>query len=620
MDGRAPGDRSSDPAELLRGALEKIVYFECRVSQLESELRAAVKTAERAAADASSSHRKAVELEGALAAARGAREESERRAASLGERVQLLEVERERLLAGLVEQARVAGAPGAEGDAAGDQADLAGFIAELRGEIEELRRFKESVLRNSPSPAEGAREGTGRSVPAGREDEAAMRSSPGWEGSRAEDDGARSTTVARRGSAALTAPEPSGPDARHPSVGSLAGRLAGEGRVGISARDAGALGSQLTTASDRVLFEEAVERLRAPEPEARLRAVRRLEALGPKAASPLLAAAVGREQDAEVKVALLGALGRVEEPFAADIVGSALRDPRPAVRAAALDAFSRLAPDRAEACTLAALADESPIVRRRAALLLGFSRGPQADEALAATLRDADAGVARAAAASLAGRPSAAAQQALARALEHPDPTVRRAAAESLGRWSGERLDGDAPEHERRRASRRIAERLAAMAPAEVRSAVVGAAERRAAAGLAVHRFSGRGRGRTVLAPVAERPAPRAPPLVSVGPRAPASAARPSTPAVAATPSRSARAAVAVVERPFTPGVDEGSSPPRGELAEAIVAELRAALRGRSLEELAGLLSAPAAQVEGALRALAARGEVVARGPRWYVG
>ncbi len=145
MDGRPPGDRSIDPAELLRGALEKIVFFECRVSQLESELRAATQTAERASADASASHRKAVELEGALAAARGAREEAGRRSSELEERVRLLEGERERLLAGLVEQARVAGAPGVEGDMAGDQADLAGFIAELRGELEELRRFKAGV-------------------------------------------------------------------------------------------------------------------------------------------------------------------------------------------------------------------------------------------------------------------------------------------------------------------------------------------------------------------------------------------------------------------------------------------------------------------------------------------
>jgi hypothetical protein len=36
--------------------------------------------------------------------------------------------------------------------------------------------------------------------------------------------------------------------------------------------------------------------------------------------------------------------------------------------------------------------------------------------------------------------------------------------------------------------------------------------------------------------------------------------------------------------------------------------------------ELTGLLSAPSAQIEAALQDLAARGAVIARGPRWYVG
>jgi HEAT repeat protein len=593
MDGRAPGDRSVEPAELLRGALEKIVFFECRVSQLESELRAAVKTAERGRTDASAAHQQAVELDAALAGARGARADAERRAEDLAERVRLLEGERERLLAGLVEQAGLAGAPGADGDAAGEQADLAGFIAELRAEIVELRR---SSAPGPAAPAAGAREGSGKP---------------------------------------------------YASVATLGGRLASDGRASLTAGDARVLRGQLATESDRVLFDEALQRLRASDPVERLRAVRRLEALGPRAAAPLLAAAVGREPDAEVKVALLGALARVEEPFAADLAAGALEDRRPPVRAAALEALARLAPERAEPRILGALADESPIVRRRGALLLGLSKSPQADEALAAALRDADRGVARAAAAALAGRPSAAAQRALTRALEHVDAGVRRSAAENLGRWSGERVDGEAPDHERRRVARRIAERLAAMGPAEVRNAVMGSAGSHrapaavpAASALLVHRFSGRslaGGG-----PVAVRVAP------SGSPRAPA--LRPSS----AVGSR-ARAAVAVVEAtPLTPTLSPAgtgerenvrNAPPRSpagtgerenvrnapprfpagtgerdvQFEETIVAELRAALRGRAAADLAGLLAAPPDRVEAALRALASRGAVVMRGPRWYV-
>lgn len=61
-------------------------------------------------------------------------------------------------------------------------------------------------------------------------------------------------------------------------------------------------------------------------------------------------------------------------------------------------------------------------------------------------------------------------------------------------------------------------------------------------------------------------------------------------------------------------------TPGAGGLDDAIVAELRAALRGRAAAELAGLLSASPPEVEASLQALAARGAVVARGPRWYVG
>src|SRR5512147_2139985 len=133
-----------DPEGILRSALEKIVFFECRVSQLESELAAARTTAERARADAAEARRRETELAQALAAERGARGDAQARTDDLAERVRLLEGERERLLGGLVDRARVGGAAGADGapgpDA--DGADLAGFIAELRAEIVALRAWK----------------------------------------------------------------------------------------------------------------------------------------------------------------------------------------------------------------------------------------------------------------------------------------------------------------------------------------------------------------------------------------------------------------------------------------------------------------------------------------------
>jgi hypothetical protein len=144
VDGTAAGAVMIDPEELLRSALEKIVYFECRVSQLEKELEAARAVAERARADAAVGRRRDVELSQEAVAERGARADAVARAEELAERVRLLEGERERLLSGLVDRARVAGAPGSSGGPAAEEggADLAGFIAELRAEIVALRGWK----------------------------------------------------------------------------------------------------------------------------------------------------------------------------------------------------------------------------------------------------------------------------------------------------------------------------------------------------------------------------------------------------------------------------------------------------------------------------------------------
>jgi hypothetical protein len=238
------------------------------------------------------------------------------------------------------------------------------------------------------------------------------------------------------------------------------------------------------------------------------------------------------------------------------------------VRSAALEAVAALRPDRAGAVLAQALADASALVRRRAVLLLGFVPGREAEEALASALADADAGVARAAALALAGRPSARAQGALAKALDHREPAVRRAAAQAVSRWAGEPLDDAAPAGDRRRAARRIVEKLGALDEGALRSAVVAAAPR--------VRFA----------------APQA------------SAATPAARAVA-----EARTAVAVVDPP----------PSQGSLEQSIVSEVRAALRGRSSDELARLVSAEPAAVEAALAALVARGTLARRGARFFM-
>ncbi len=77
-----------------------------------------------------------------------------------------------------------------------------------------------------------------------------------------------------------------------------------------------------------------------------------------------------------------------------------------------------------------------------------------------------------------------------------------------------------------------------------------------------------------------------------------------------AAPSAGAalRVAVAVAEGP-------GPSDP---LEEAVVAEIRAALRGRTLDELAAVVPGGRPAAEVALRSLIARGALTQRGARFF--
>ncbi|HYQ80300.1 MAG TPA: PBS lyase, partial [Anaeromyxobacteraceae bacterium] len=77
--------------------------------------------------------------------------------------------------------------------------------------------------------------------------------------------------------------------------------------------------------------------------------------------------------------------------------------------------------------------------------------------------------------------------------------------------------------------------------------------------------------------------------------------------APAAAPS-AARVAVAVLE-------DPGPSDP---LEEAVVAEIRAALRGRTLDDLSAVVPGGRPAAEAALRSLTARGALTQRGARFF--
>src|SRR5512137_140251 len=459
---------SGNPEELLRGALEKIVYFECRLSQLESELSAAREVASREKEAAAAARARESTAAAELTQARSDLDTLRRSDHEFSERVRLLEGERERFLTGLIDQARIAGAPSSD-EQAGEEADLAGFIAELRAEIERLRPWKLA--------AEAA-------------------------GMRLEE-------------AAVLPLRP------HAGVGEIAQGFEAAGRIGLSRAESVRLENGLESRAERSLYEASMDDLASTDPRARRRAADALRVMGSRAAAPLVAAAVGRERDAEVKVALLSALGALAGPAAVDVAARELADPRPVVRGAALDAVAALAGEGAEPRLLAALGDGSPLVRRRAVLLLGFARGPSVEEALRASLADRDAGVARTAALALSGRPTASAQGALARALDHGEESVRRVASTAVARWCGESVAAAAPAEDRRRAARRIAEKLSAVGATALRDAVV-------------------------ADPAA---APRAAAARAAAPRPQAPAAAPAS-ATASTTARLARTAVAVVELP----------------------------------------------------------------------
>jgi len=529
---------SGNPEELLRGALEKIVYFECRLSQLESELSAAREVASREKEAAAAARARESASSAELTQARSDLDTLRRSDHEFSERVRLLEGERERFLTGLIDQARIAGAPSA-GEQAGEEADLAGFIAELRAEIERLRPWKLAA------EASGLR----------LEEAAVLPLQP------------------------------------HAGVGEIAQGFEASGRIGVSRAESVRLENGLESRAERSLYEASMDDLASTDPRARRRAADALRVMGSRAAAPLVAAAVGRERDAEVKVALLSALGALAGPAAVDVAARELSDPRPVVRGAALDAVAALAGEGAEPRLLASLGDASPLVRRRAVLLLGFSRGPGAEEALRASLSDRDGGVARSAALALSGRPTATAQAALARALDHGEESVRRIASTSVARWSGESVAAAAPAEDRRRAARRIAEKLSAVGATALRDAVVLADPMAdpAPARSSIARAVAGPRVAPAVAPAVVQPA----------------VARPATPRASA-PAQRPRASVAVLEAPT------GAPSP---LEEAVLLELRSALRGRTPDEISRVVPGGA---DRALAALVARGAAIQRGVRYF--
>ncbi len=533
---------NSGPEEVLRRALEKIVFFECRVSQLNAELMAERTAVLREKEATAKVRAREVELEMLLAQSHSTEKTMKIRIDELEERVRLLEAEREQFLAGFVERTQISSAPGeVENENSGDQTDLAalaGFIAELREKIEQLKLWKFAAQKAGITIEE-------KPVPAFSE----------------------STS----------------------SVSTLADSFEKSGRLNVVDSKTDTNSEKLATRAERSLYESSVEDLQSTDPERRKRAADCLRALGIHGASALIVAALNREDNSGVKVALLSALAVIGRPSSAVVAIRALADPRPEVRVAALDAAAALAKEHAEPALIGVLNDSNALVRRRAVLLLSFITSTAATNALISMVSDQDAGVARIAAQALSGRPDVQSQSALIKSLNHQELKVRRCAADAVMSWSGEVVDPNASSLERRRTARRVADKLARIEDADLRKAV------NQVPSVEVAKVS--------ISVVKQEP--QTPSIITV----------------ATKPEKIETDGNIIVKKSDIPvtkvmnPVEEKSST----LEVSLLDEIRTSLRGRTAEELSQLTGTEPEKVAELLSSLLQRGEISQRGPRFFM-
>ena len=397
----APSAQPS-PADLLRAALEKIVFFEWRLSELAAELsaaqsRCAAAELERARADEGT---RIAQSQAQAARLQLAELEADRsRLASLLARPahplhaaasEALEAERDRcarLDADLIEARRELSAQKAERARwlnemieqarSGDEAPaaLAQFISELRGQVIALRDrqrqcdalLAEAGITPPPSPD---------SLPPlplpRREAEPVETARKMW-------------AEGRLGGAPMSAGMSAAPMPAGISAGPMsAERSDGPTTSGMSARPmtAGMSDAPMSTAGPgaaaRALAEQCVRALSSRDPLRREQAARHLAALPRASAAPLLASSLGVEPEPRTRAQLARALVSCGGDGSADIV-SALqaREEHPLVRLAALEALCGLGGHRARAALEAASVDPAPALRRRAAAIAAGTDGSE---------------------------------------------------------------------------------------------------------------------------------------------------------------------------------------------------------------------------------------------------
>lgn len=361
------------PAELLRAALEKIVFFEWRVSELAGELsavqsRCASAELERSRAEqqvqaaldqARAARLQLAELESERARLAsllaqpsrgipdlGALEAEHRRAARLEAELEQARrelaqrsAERQRFLDEMIAQTR---------DRGEEPAALAQFISELRGEIIALRSQKEQ--------SDALLQKAGLTPPASE------------------------------------APPPVAMPRREPEPVRDARALWAQGRLAVPQQAAQfALPAEPKIgAAARALAEQCLRNLASGQSSRREQAARHLLASPLASAAAALATALGEEREPKARAQLARALAACGGEGAGDLLARLQASSEPAlVRLAALDALATL-PGRLRAALEVAAGDDSAAVRRRAAALAATGGQPDLSARLAV---DEDASV-----------------------------------------------------------------------------------------------------------------------------------------------------------------------------------------------------------------------------------
>jgi hypothetical protein len=355
---RPDPERAPAAPELLRAAMEKVVFFEWRLGEMAAELAAA------------QSRAAAAELERSRLAEQ--RSEAEREAEAARQHVHALEAERERLSSLLARPAQAAAEHAAAQAERARSAELAANLAEARREIERQRAERDRWLDERLSQALGSGDSEGSLaafISELRGEVIALR-----ERQKQSDELLRKAGIAPPSSSSPVPPAaaPRGHALEEARALWPHGRLAAPADPVPTARTATlaqpAASAPRPGAAATALAEQCLRGLAARDPARREQAARHLAAMPVPAAAPALASALGGEPDPRARAQMVIALVACGGPAAADLVVELQSDPEPLVRLSALDALCSLADRAAEALQVAGR-DDSPAVRRRAAAI-----------------------------------------------------------------------------------------------------------------------------------------------------------------------------------------------------------------------------------------------------------